>query len=70
MSKKAKKEETRAARIEDLKAGAKLYAHGSEWIVQRKYDKGIWEARDFQGSRIVGEKCIFEGEIQHYQVKL
>ena len=63
--------ETRVATKEDFYTGNKLYnKEGIEFYIQDKYDDGIWNARVWQGSRHVGDKIVFEGESNFYEVRL
>ena len=60
---------TRTATPADFKVTAKFFDNeGHEIYIIGKIDDGIWTARMWDGSRLIGDFAMFEGEARFYKV--
>ena len=58
---------TQQVKKSDMKEGVQLISrYGTTDIVLRQYDEEMWEVRVWDGSRLVGDKCIGAYELSGY----
>jgi hypothetical protein len=67
----AKDQAMRKAKKSDFKVGAHLHTYyegyDQDWVIQRHYTQGIWEARSSDGYRC-SDIDVYEDEAKFYKV--